>query len=179
MGIRGERTMNNNKLICFSASQGRAYSNFKKSVAKPSRLVKPVLDQIGCDQNDGLYSVWGMRYSPKNEMLWKKINRGDKALFYGHKQFIGFGDIVGRVKSKELAKHYFNDEIYHLIIILEPVTVMDVSRDKLWKLFHYSEVARVQGMMIPNLMLQRQLIREHETLDNFLNFALDLEEKVN
>lgn len=165
-----------NKIICFSASSKEAYNNFLNTTTRPIKD-KIISKQIN-GKEDEEYFLWAMRYSKKNEILWKKINKGDYALFYGNKKFIGYGEIVGTLVSEELASKYYNDFIYKLIIVLKSVKVMEFSREKMWKLFNYSEVARVQGMMIPNIMMQKRLLNEHNDVNNLVKYVLDLQENV-
>ncbi|NCU19058.1 hypothetical protein [Pallidibacillus pasinlerensis] len=165
-----------NKIICFSASSKEAYNNFINTTTKPIKD-ELISEQITskCDED---YFLWAMRYSKKNESLWKKINKGDYALFYRNKKFIGYGEILGTFLSEELASKYYNNIIYKLIIVLKSVKVMEFSREKMWKLFKYSDVARIQGMMIPNLVVQKQLLNEHNNIANLINHILDLQENI-
>ncbi|RAP73378.1 hypothetical protein [Paenibacillus montanisoli] len=164
------------KLICFSASSfGKAYANFMRAVAKPSRINEQhqkEWDFIGSE----LYSVWAMKYSKKNNLLWNKINIGDMALFYGDRKFIGYGRIKFTVQNERIAKEYFHDPIYSLIIGLEPVVLVESNREKMWQLFRYAAGARVQGMMIPNLQKQQRILSNYETIFDFLKYILDLDE---
>lgn len=158
------------KIICFSASNGEAYKNFNNTVATPSKLDEKIRSEI--KSGETLHSIWAMRHSRKNLGLWSKINSGDIALFYGHKKFIGYGEIIGTLNSEEISKKYFNKHIYTLIIVLKPVKLEEKKRDRMWELFKYSEQARVQGMMIPNIQIQNDLLKDYKDVDHLVEYIM-------
>lgn len=158
-----------NKIICYSASSKGAYNNFLNTTMKPTK--DNIIIKEMCGNENEQYFLWAMRYSKKNEILWKKINKGDYALFYGNKKFIGYGEILGTFISEELACKYYNDCIYKLIIVLKSMVVKEFSRDRMWRLFNYSEIARIQGMMVPNIMMQKRLLNEYNNIDNLVKYV--------
>jgi hypothetical protein len=93
-------------------------------------------------------------------------------LFYKDRKFISYGKIINTSKCEETAKEIFGNSIYNLIIIMEQNKIIDQTRDKLWKVFNYSESARIQGMMIPNIKIQNELLNNYR--NNIKELVYDL-----
>ncbi|MGG0184722.1 hypothetical protein [Bacillus rhizoplanae] len=171
------------KIICFSACSSEAYKNFQESVEQPlsvnqlGKNIKVAIQEV--DSSLDSVSIWAMRYSPKNQKLWEKIDEGDIALFYGNRKFISYGKIIKTLMCEQAAKNIFGDTIYKLLIIMEKNKAVDQKRDKLWNTFKYSEIARIQGMMIPNIKVQNELLQLHNNnISSLLNDLLEIKDNV-
>lgn len=162
------------KIICFSAANKESRINYEKTVTSLINLkeINKKFPSINIPPNIHFASIWGARW----EKLWKDININDIALFYANRRFISYGMIVSMIQSKEIAEYLWGTHEYKNLVLMSPHIKIDSSREKFWKAFNYAPHLYIQGLRIPYVRRQREIINEYGSLPAFLKDALDLQD---
>lgn len=160
-------------MICFSAANNEAKENYIKTVLQPINLdwVKSQFGDFDTPKDLNCASIWGARL----EKLWADIKTNDIALFYANRHFISYGTIVTKLKNPQLANYLWGTDEYKHIVIISPVIKINSPREKFWKAFNYAPRLYIQGLRIPFVKRQQEILSEFNSIQNFLKYALELD----
>ena len=166
----------NNKIVCFSAADKQAKTNFKKTVTNFINFqeLNNKFNLIEPHPNITHVSIWGARW----DKLWKKLNKNDVVLFYANHKFISYGTLIFRIESSEVAKYLWGSNEYKYLVIMSPHALIECPRDKFWKEFNYATKFYIQGLRIPDIKVQREILSKYGDIQSFLEDVLEIE-KIN
>jgi hypothetical protein len=100
------------------------------------------------------FIVWGAVPGPMNESRWDKMTPGDVVLIYNNGRIRFAGEIAAKVRNKELARHFWNENdtgaTWELMYFIVNEERADVPIEKLNPLFGYQAHYRPQGFSMIN-----------------------------
>jgi hypothetical protein len=122
----------------------------KRTIDEVKQYLPP--EQVNNLQNiyhNSDFIVWGSVPGPMNEPRWDKMDPGDVVLIYnsGYIQFAG--EVAAKVRSKDLARHFWqttdNDKTWELMYFVVNEERVKVPLSKLNPLFDYKESYTPRG----------------------------------
>lgn len=100
------------------------------------------------------FIVWGAVPGPLNESRWEKMTPGDVVLIYNSGRIRFAGEIAAKVRNKELARYFWNENdagsTWELMYFIVNEERTDVPIEKLNPLFGYQSNYRPQGFSMIN-----------------------------
>jgi hypothetical protein len=100
------------------------------------------------------FIVWGAVPGPQNEIRWEKMSVGDVVLIYNNGYIHFAGEVGAKVRSKELAKYFWQEtnigQTWELIYFIVNEEKVSVPLNKLNPLFGYKENYSPQGFTMVN-----------------------------
>ncbi|MBY0062362.1 hypothetical protein [Priestia aryabhattai] len=164
----------NNKIVCFSAADKMAKTNYNKTVLNSVNLIdlQNKFGKLDIHQNVIYGSIWGARSSK----LWENLNINDIVLFYAHKRFISYGTIMYKSQDTKIAEYLWDTSGYKNLVFMSPHIQIDSCRTPFWKAFNYAPKFYIMGLRIPLVQQQQELINQYGTIENVLKRLLSLKE---
>lgn len=162
------------KIVCLSAANKESRRNYEKTVLKPIEL-KALITKFSISNiptHIQFASIWGVRW----EKIWDDIYTNDIALFYANRRFISYGTIISKIKSKEIAEYLWDSDEYKKLVLMSPIVQIDCSREKFWEVFNYAPRLYIQGVRIPYVKRQEEIVSEFGSIKLFLEKVLNLDE---
>lgn len=154
-----------NKLVCTSASTRLAYNNYKKTVINQIlsddilNFADIKINKLSKNHSKKL-SLWGCKHGNRILSKWSNIDVNDYLLFYSQGKFISLSRIIGLISSKSLSQKFWNTSEYSLVILLDENEFFSKCKDNFWSVFTYSPTAKIQGLTVPKINVQKEIFNE-------------------
>lgn len=104
--------------------------------------------------HDSPFIVWGAVPGPLNETRWNRMESGDIVLIYNRSRIRFVGEVAAKVRSKDLAKHFWREtpegETWELMYFIVNEEQVSVPLSKLNPYFGYSETYAPRGFSMIN-----------------------------
>ena len=147
--------------IVVAGGNPAAERHFEDTIQRKRTLdeVRKFLPPKEIENLQGIYHgsnfiVWGAVPGPMNEARWEKMSPGDVVLIYNDGRIRFAGEIAAKVRNKELARYFWNDDdsgsTWELMYFIVNEERTDVAIEKLNPLFGYQAHYRPQGFSMIN-----------------------------